>query len=70
MKIRFGLYGGGWRSEFFLRVAKLLPERFETIGFVTRNKDKAEFFSQNFGVKCYESAETCGFTLKMSCYLA
>ena len=57
MKISFGLYGSGWRSEFFLRVAKLLPERFEIVGIVTRNKEKAAFFSQTFGVKCYETAD-------------
>ena len=57
MKVKFGLYGSGWRSEFFLRVAKLLPERFEIIGVVTRNKEKAALFNQNFDVKCYETAD-------------
>ena len=29
---RFGIVGSGWRSEFFLRLARLLPERFRVTG--------------------------------------
>jgi len=57
MKVSFGLYGSGWRSEFFLRVAKALPERFEVAGVITRNNDKAEQFNRAFGVKCYKTAD-------------
>jgi len=57
MKISFGLYGSGWRSEFFLRVAKALPERFEIVGVVTRNDEKAERFSRTFGVNCYKTVD-------------
>lgn len=51
--IKFGLYGSGWRSEFFLRVAKLLPEKFEIDGVITRNTEKADYFKQTFKVKTY-----------------
>ncbi|AIQ11544.1 hypothetical protein [Paenibacillus durus] len=27
-KVEFGLIGGGWRAEFFLRIAEALPERY------------------------------------------
>ncbi|SCE72170.1 Gfo/Idh/MocA family protein [Micromonospora chokoriensis] len=33
---RFGLVGSGWRGEFFLRLARLLPERLRATGVVTR----------------------------------
>jgi len=57
MKIKFALYGSGWRSEFFLRVANALPERFEVVGLITRSAEKAEQLSSSFGVKCYQTAE-------------
>jgi len=38
MKTTFGLYGSGWRAEFFLRVAKALHERFTVAGVVTTNR--------------------------------
>jgi len=57
MKISFGLYGSGWRSEFFLRVATALPERFEIVGVITRSDEKAERFNRTFGVKCYKTVD-------------
>ena len=27
--IRFGVVGSGWRAEFFVRMARLMPDRFE-----------------------------------------
>ena len=57
MKIKFAVYGSGWRSEFFLRVANALPERFEVTGLITRSAEKAKKLSSRFGVKCYNTAE-------------
>ena len=54
-KINFGLYGSGWRAEFFLRVAKLLPNLFHIDGVITRNPQKQEYFTKEFGVKCYST---------------
>ena len=34
--IIFGLVGGGWRAEFFIRIARAMPERFEIAGCVAR----------------------------------
>jgi len=56
-KIQFALYGSGWRSEFFLRVARYLPERFQITGVITRNQEKADRFKQEFGVDAYSSIE-------------
>jgi len=57
MKIKFALYGSGWRSEFFLRIANALPERFEVTGLITRSAEKSEKLSNRFGIKCYSTAE-------------
>lgn len=38
--IRFGVIGSGWRSGFFLEIAKQAPERFEVVGLVSRSSEK------------------------------
>lgn len=47
--IRFGLVGGGWRAEFFTRVARELPERFQLAGVVQRDFAKAQAFGARWG---------------------
>ncbi|MCM3700264.1 Gfo/Idh/MocA family protein [Paenibacillus macerans] len=49
-KIRFGLIGSGWRAEFYIRIAKAIPEKFELTGVVIRNREKGEEFARKFGV--------------------
>ncbi|HEY0792689.1 MAG TPA: Gfo/Idh/MocA family oxidoreductase [Chthoniobacterales bacterium] len=34
--VTFGLIGGGWRAEFYVRVARALPERFRIAGCVAK----------------------------------
>jgi len=55
--IRFGIVGAGWRSEFYLRIAKAMPERFEVTGMVVRNAEKRRRFEQIWGVKTFETLE-------------
>jgi len=55
--IRFGIIGGGWRTDFFLRVAKALPERFDVAGVVFRTAAKAEAFEQKWGVPTYRTID-------------
>jgi predicted dehydrogenase len=50
-KIRFGLIGSGWRAEFYIRIAKAVPERFELTEVLIRDKEKGEKFASTFGVK-------------------
>ena len=48
--IRFAILGAGWRSEFFARVARELPKRFQMTGLLSRSREKAEAFGQRWGV--------------------
>ncbi|MBW4084413.1 Gfo/Idh/MocA family protein [Paenibacillus sp. S150] len=69
-KIIFGLLGGGWRAEFYLRIARELPEQFAVGAVFVRNKDKAEALSRAWGVRVYtaigefiSAAGACSFTV-------
>lgn len=56
-KIRFGLIGSGWRAEFYIRIAKAIPEKFELTGVVIRNREKGEEFARKFGVNVVQSLD-------------
>ena len=50
-KIRFALAGTGWRALFFVRAAKLLPERFELTAVLCRTPERAQAFAREHGVR-------------------
>jgi predicted dehydrogenase len=47
--IRFAVVGTGWRSEFYARVAKALPEQFLMVAWLCRNEDKRKALQQKYG---------------------
>lgn len=49
-KIRFGLIGGGWRAEFYLRIAREMPERFEISEIYMRDEAKGREAARIWGV--------------------
>jgi len=51
----FAVVGCGWRSEFFIRLGQLLPEKFELIGVVARNSDRGAELQADFGVSVFDS---------------
>lgn len=55
MPIRFGLVGGGWRAEFFTRIARELPEKFSLAGVVQRDFAKAQAFGAKWGAPAFET---------------
>jgi len=55
--IKFGIIGSGWRARFFLRIAKMLPERFNATGIVVRNPEKGATIESVWGVKSYYNIE-------------
>ncbi|BBE24145.1 hypothetical protein MN0502_30280 [Arthrobacter sp. MN05-02] len=56
-KIRFGIVGSGWRSEFFLRVARELPDRFEVTGLVTRDEATGRRVEATWQVRAFASVD-------------
>lgn len=55
--IRFGLVGSGWRSEFFVRLAKALPERLAVTGVVTRSAARGAEVEAAWGVPSYRTTD-------------
>lgn len=56
-KFCFGIIGAGWRSRFFITVAKQMPEQFGITGVLMRDEQKAAAFSAETGVKAFTSFE-------------
>ncbi|RAK12721.1 oxidoreductase family protein [Halanaerobium saccharolyticum] len=56
-KINFAVIGIGWRAEFFLRIARALPEQFEVLGVVSSRTSKREEIRNKWGLRAYQSAE-------------
>jgi hypothetical protein len=48
--IDFAIIGSGWRSEFYLRVAQALPDRFHVAGLVTRDAGKGAAITARWGI--------------------
>jgi predicted dehydrogenase len=53
--LRFGLVGGGWRAEFFTRIARELPEKFQFAGVVQRDFGRAQAFGSKWGAPAFET---------------
>ncbi len=50
-----GVIGSGWRAEFFLRLASLLPERFTVVGVTARRAAVAEDVRARWNVATYST---------------
>ena len=55
--IKYGIIGAGWRSEFYLRIAVLLPEKFSVSGVYIRNKEKRREFSGKYNFPIFDNLE-------------
>jgi predicted dehydrogenase len=47
--------GAGWRAQFYIRLARLMPEKFEIIGVVSRQEDVRGKLNLEFGVRTFSS---------------
>lgn len=58
--IRFGIVGSGWRAEFFVRLARALPERLAVAGVVTRSAERVAQLKAEWGVPAFRTvSELC-----------
>ena len=55
--IKFGIIGAGWRSEFYLRIAMLVPEIFSVSGIYIRNPEKRIEFSKKYNAPIFDNLE-------------
>ena len=53
--VTFGIVGGGWRAEFFARLAALLPERLTLVGAAVRRPESAAELERRWGVPVHLS---------------
>ena len=53
--INFVIIGAGWRSEFYLRIAKALPEVFNVSAIYIRNKESAEAILEKYNVNVVDN---------------
>lgn len=56
-RIRFGVVGTGWRTQFYLRVARAWPDRFEVAGVVSRTAERADDVHRQWDVPGYTRLE-------------
>lgn len=57
--INFVIIGGGWRAEFYLRIAKAIPEKFHVSAICVRNPERRQYIEDKFHVKVLSSIEEC-----------
>jgi predicted dehydrogenase len=55
--IEFAIVGAGWRAEFFLRIARALPARFNVVGMAVRNAEKGRAVEAAWGVPTWRDAD-------------
>ena len=58
-RARFLIVGSGWRSLYYVRIAKALPQAFELCAMLCRTQEKAVRISRENGIRTSTSAEEC-----------
>ena len=53
--ITFGIVGAGWRAEFFVRLARLLPDQLTLLGVSVRRSAAAEQLTRQWGIPAFLS---------------
>src|SRR5439155_13913704 len=52
---RFGIVGSGWRTQFFLRLARMAPAHFAVTGVVTRSAERGAQVEAEWDVPTFRS---------------
>ena len=58
-KIKFVIAGSGWRSLYYVRIARALPEVFELCAMYCRTEEKAEKMRREHGINAVSSIDEC-----------
>lgn len=53
--VRFGIVGSGRRAAFFLRLARMAPDRLEVVGVVTRSAERGADIEAEWGVASHRT---------------
>lgn len=56
-RTRYAVVGAGWRSSVFLRLAYLMPDRFEVSGVVTRGADAGADLEAEWGIPAFRDLD-------------
>ncbi len=68
--IKYAIIGAGWRSEFYLRIACLCPDKFTVSGIYIRNEEKREIFANKYNVRIFDTLDgllSTDFDFVVSC---
>lgn len=55
--ITFGLVGGGWRAEFYFRIARALPDRFRIAGCVAKTETTRARIQAEWNIRVFDEIE-------------
>ena len=58
-RIRYAVIGSGWRSLYYARIAKALPERFQLVSLLCRTQEKADLMKEKHQVPATASVSEC-----------
>ena len=53
----FGVVGGGWRAEFYFRIAQALPEQFQIAGCVARTEATRARISRAWNIRVFDEID-------------
>ena len=55
--ITLGLVGGGWRAEFYFRIARALPDRFRIAGCFARSEATRARILTDWGIPVFQTLD-------------
>ena len=57
MPHRIAVIGAGWRAEFYMRLARALPDHFDLVGVLARRREVREAVAERFQVATFTSLD-------------
>lgn len=57
MPHKIAVVGAGWRAEFYMRLARALPDRFDLVGVLARRREVRDAVARTFQVETFTSLD-------------